>query len=220
MAKYFTKKDLYGALALDPLIGAISAGNAVVLKPSNHALACSSVLANLIPLYMDSKAIQVIEGGPQICEKFLLHKWDKIFFTGCSEKNSWSNVGACSGQACIAVDYLLVEANFAPTVIEMLKKTIKRFYGEKPIESKSIARIVNQRHFERLTGFLKDPLVPVTMQAQKEAPADMQCKDKFLLQSVKVNDGVAGKDINAEMFNKEEGHIVEECKKLLPFLLV
>ncbi|KAF4353091.1 hypothetical protein F8388_016936 [Cannabis sativa] len=54
--------------------------------------------------------------------------------------------------------------------------------------------------------------VIVTMQAQKEAPADMQCKDKFLLQSVKVNDGVAAKDINAEMFNKEAGHIVEECK--------
>ncbi|KAF4394546.1 hypothetical protein F8388_020371, partial [Cannabis sativa] len=53
-----------------------------------------------------------------------------------------------------------------------------------------------------------------------EAPADMQCKDKFLLQSAKVNDGVAAKDINAEMFNKEAGHIVEECKKLLLFLLV
>ncbi|KAF4394666.1 hypothetical protein G4B88_011127 [Cannabis sativa] len=76
---------MYVTLALDQLIGAISAGNAVVLKPSNHALACSSVLANLIPLYMDSKAIQVIEGGPQICEKFLLHKWDKIFFTGSAQ---------------------------------------------------------------------------------------------------------------------------------------
>ncbi|KAK0586336.1 hypothetical protein LWI29_005208 [Acer saccharum] len=52
----------------------------------------------------------------------------------------------------------------------------------------------------------------VTMQAQKEAPSDMQCKDKFLLQSVKVNDGVTAKDITAEMFNKEAGHIVEECK--------
>lgn len=39
----------------------------------------------------------------------------------------------------------------------------------------------------------------VTMQAQKEAPADMQCKDKFLLQSVKVNDGTTAKDITAEM---------------------
>ncbi|KAI4327115.1 hypothetical protein L6164_019615 [Bauhinia variegata] len=54
--------------------------------------------------------------------------------------------------------------------------------------------------------------VIVTMQAQKEAPSDMQCKDKFLLQSVKTNDGAAAKDISAEMFNKEAGHVVEECK--------
>ncbi|KAH8514112.1 hypothetical protein H0E87_007098 [Populus deltoides] len=54
--------------------------------------------------------------------------------------------------------------------------------------------------------------VIVTMQAQKEAPTDMQCKDKFLLQSVKTNDGVSAKDINAEMFSKEAGHHVEECK--------
>ncbi|KAG6606179.1 vesicle-associated protein 1-2-like [Cucurbita pepo subsp. pepo] len=54
--------------------------------------------------------------------------------------------------------------------------------------------------------------VIVTMQAQKEAPADMQCKDKFLLQSVKTFDGATAKDINAEMFNKEAGHVVEECK--------
>lgn len=39
----------------------------------------------------------------------------------------------------------------------------------------------------------------VTMQAQKDAPTDMQCKDKFLLQSVKANDGAIAKDINAEM---------------------
>ncbi|GAU20743.1 hypothetical protein TSUD_231560 [Trifolium subterraneum] len=54
--------------------------------------------------------------------------------------------------------------------------------------------------------------VIVTMQAQKEAPPDMQCKDKFLLQSVRVDDGVDPKDITPEMFNKEAGHVVEECK--------
>ncbi|KAJ6389256.1 hypothetical protein OIU77_027569 [Salix suchowensis] len=54
--------------------------------------------------------------------------------------------------------------------------------------------------------------VIVTMQAQKEAPPDIHCKDKFLLQSVKANDGVTAKDINAEMFSKEAGHLVEECK--------
>ncbi|AES94253.1 VAMP-associated protein [Medicago truncatula] len=50
------------------------------------------------------------------------------------------------------------------------------------------------------------------MQAQKEVPPDMQCKDKFLLQSVRVNDGADAKEITPEMFNKEAGHVVEECK--------
>ncbi|GFZ14220.1 plant VAP homolog 12 [Actinidia rufa] len=54
--------------------------------------------------------------------------------------------------------------------------------------------------------------VIVTMQAQKEAPPDMQCKDKFLLQSVAVSPGATPKDITSEMFNKEAGHVVEECK--------
>ncbi|KAL6280067.1 hypothetical protein ACE6H2_016948 [Prunus campanulata] len=54
--------------------------------------------------------------------------------------------------------------------------------------------------------------VIVTMQAQKEAPPDMQCKDKFLLQSVKTNDGATPKDITPEVFNKEAGNVVEECK--------
>ncbi|GLT78395.1 hypothetical protein SLA2020_499320 [Shorea laevis] len=54
--------------------------------------------------------------------------------------------------------------------------------------------------------------VIVTMQAQKEAPPDMQCKDKFLLQSVKAHDGATMKDITAEMFTKESGNVVDECK--------
>ncbi|MCD9641996.1 Vesicle-associated protein 1-2 [Datura stramonium] len=54
--------------------------------------------------------------------------------------------------------------------------------------------------------------VIVTMQAQKEAPPDMQCKDKFLLQSVVATPGTTTKDITPEMFNKESGNHVEECK--------
>jgi hypothetical protein len=54
--------------------------------------------------------------------------------------------------------------------------------------------------------------VIVTMQAQKEMPADMQCKDKFLLQSAKAPDGATVKDITAEMFNKESGNVIEESK--------
>uniref|UniRef100_A0A803L6M1 MSP domain-containing protein n=1 Tax=Chenopodium quinoa TaxID=63459 RepID=A0A803L6M1_CHEQI len=54
--------------------------------------------------------------------------------------------------------------------------------------------------------------VVVTMQALKEPPSDMQCKDKFLLQSVIANHGTTVKDITPEMFSKEAGHVVEECK--------
>ncbi|KAK2986168.1 hypothetical protein RJ640_008851 [Escallonia rubra] len=54
--------------------------------------------------------------------------------------------------------------------------------------------------------------VIVTMQAQKEAPPDMQCKDKFLLQSAVASPGATTKDITPEMFNKESGNQVEECK--------
>ena len=39
----------------------------------------------------------------------------------------------------------------------------------------------------------------VTMQAQKEAPPDMQCKDKFLIQAVVAPDGATYKDITPEM---------------------
>ncbi|CAI9769366.1 unnamed protein product [Fraxinus pennsylvanica] len=50
------------------------------------------------------------------------------------------------------------------------------------------------------------------MQAQKEAPPELQCKDKFLLQSVVVRPGVTTENIKPDMFNKESGNHVEECK--------
>ncbi|XP_066345423.1 vesicle-associated protein 1-2-like isoform X1 [Miscanthus floridulus] len=54
--------------------------------------------------------------------------------------------------------------------------------------------------------------VIVTMQAQKEAPPDMQCKDKFLVQSVVVAEGTLVKDITGDMFTKESGNVVDEVK--------
>uniref|UniRef100_A0ACD5V354 Uncharacterized protein n=1 Tax=Avena sativa TaxID=4498 RepID=A0ACD5V354_AVESA len=54
--------------------------------------------------------------------------------------------------------------------------------------------------------------VIVTMQAQKEAPQDMQCKDKFLVQSAVVTEGTTVKDITGEMFKKDSGNVVDEVK--------
>ncbi|KAL4565642.1 hypothetical protein LXL04_029745 [Taraxacum kok-saghyz] len=60
--------------------------------------------------------------------------------------------------------------------------------------------------------------VIVTMQAQKDAPPDMQCKDKFLLQSVIASPGATPKDITPEMFTKAAGRTLEECKLRVIYL--
>jgi len=54
--------------------------------------------------------------------------------------------------------------------------------------------------------------VVVTMQAQREAPPDMQCKDKFLVQSIVAPAGITVKDVTGEMFTKESENKMEEVK--------
>ncbi|GFP97910.1 vesicle-associated protein 1-3 [Phtheirospermum japonicum] len=49
--------------------------------------------------------------------------------------------------------------------------------------------------------------VTVTMQAPKESPSDMQCRDKFLVQSVIAPNGATNKD-----FNREDGKVVDEFR--------
>ncbi|KOM41565.1 hypothetical protein LR48_Vigan04g176300 [Vigna angularis] len=69
-------------LALDPVLGAIAAGNAVVLKPSEIAPATSSLLEKLIEKYMDQSIVRVVQGAVDETTALLQQKWDKIFYTG------------------------------------------------------------------------------------------------------------------------------------------
>ncbi len=67
---------------VSPLIGAIAAGNCVVVKPSEISSNVSRMLARWIPQYLDTKAIQVWEGGVPETTALLREKWDHIFYTG------------------------------------------------------------------------------------------------------------------------------------------
>jgi len=69
-------------LLLSPLAGAIAAGNAVVLKPSEVTPHVSSVLAKRIPEYMDPEAIALIEGGVDETTALLEQRFDHILYTG------------------------------------------------------------------------------------------------------------------------------------------
>jgi len=69
-------------LSLDPVVGAIAAGNAVVLKPSEIAPATSSLLAKYVVQYLDASAVRVVEGTVPETTALLEQKWDKILYTG------------------------------------------------------------------------------------------------------------------------------------------
>lgn len=69
-------------LLLMPLIGAVAAGNSVVLKPSELAPTSSALMADLARRYLDPEAIQVVEGGVPETTELLTHRFDHILYTG------------------------------------------------------------------------------------------------------------------------------------------
>ena len=68
--------------AVLPLVGALAAGNCVVLKPSEVAERTSALIAKWIPKYLDTNAVRVVEGGVPETTALLRENWDHIFYTG------------------------------------------------------------------------------------------------------------------------------------------
>jgi aldehyde dehydrogenase (NAD+) len=69
-------------LLLAPLVGALAAGNAVVAKPSELAPATSAAIARLLPAYLDTDAVAVVEGGVPETTALLAERFDHVFYTG------------------------------------------------------------------------------------------------------------------------------------------
>ncbi len=69
-------------LCLSPLVGAISAGNCAVVKPSAYAPATSAALAKLLGDLYPPEYIAVVEGGRAENSALLEQNFDYIFFTG------------------------------------------------------------------------------------------------------------------------------------------
>ncbi|XP_058382216.1 aldehyde dehydrogenase family 3 member B1 [Diceros bicornis minor] len=69
-------------LTLLPLVGALAAGNCVVLKPSEISKSTEKVLAEVLPRYLDQSCFAAVLGGPEETGQLLEHRFDYIFFTG------------------------------------------------------------------------------------------------------------------------------------------
>ncbi|TKY70777.1 Vesicle-associated protein 2-1 [Spatholobus suberectus] len=61
-------------------------------------------------------------------------------------------------------------------------------------------------------------IIRVTLQAQHEYPPDMQCKDKFLLQSTIVNPNTDVDDLPPDTFSKDSGNSIEELKLRVAYI--
>ncbi|KAJ5557140.1 hypothetical protein N7494_001055 [Penicillium frequentans] len=92
-------------LTLGPAIGAIAAGNTVVIKPSENAPHSAVVIQKICEASLDPLCYSVVQGGVSETQALLAERWDKIFFTG------GANVGRIIAKA--AAPYL------TPVVLEL-----------------------------------------------------------------------------------------------------
>ena len=61
-----------------------------------------------------------------------------------------------AGQTCIAPDYLLVHEDVKERLVDDLKKEFTRLHGPNPKQAKHFVRIVNERAFDRLVGYIEN----------------------------------------------------------------
>lgn len=174
-------------LTLGPAVGAIAAGNTVVLKPSEVAPASADLMADLVPRYLDRDAIAVVEGDGAVSQELIAQGFDRVFFTGGTEIGRKVYEGAAphltpvtlelggkspvivaadadidvaakriawiklmnSGQTCVAPDYVLADATIRDDLVAKIGDAVAAFEA-----GQTGKRIVNQRQFDRLTGYL------------------------------------------------------------------
>ncbi|NWR54881.1 AL3A2 dehydrogenase, partial [Bucorvus abyssinicus] len=71
-------------LVMQPLIGAIAAGNAVVVKPAEISKNTAQLVADLLPQYLDPELYPVVTGGVPETTALLAQRFDHILYTGSS----------------------------------------------------------------------------------------------------------------------------------------
>jgi len=72
------------------------------------------------------------------------------------------------GQTCVAPDYLMVDKSVKKQLIEEIKKQITKIHGDDPQKSEAFVRIINPRHFERITQLVDQDKIIVGGQTDKE----------------------------------------------------
>ncbi|MBE9195863.1 aldehyde dehydrogenase family protein [Synechocystis sp. LEGE 06083] len=121
-------------LCLMPLIGAIAAGNGVVVKPSEYTPAISGVIAQLIQSVFPPAWATVVEGDETVSQQLLQEKFDHIFFTG-SPRVGRLIMAAAAGQL---TPVTLELGGKSPCVVDReidVRETVKRIMWGKLVNA-------------------------------------------------------------------------------------
>ena len=179
-------------LLLAPLVPALAAGNTAVLKPSEVTPSVTAAIADLVPRYLDERAVAVVTGAVDETTALLEQRFDHIFYTGngavgrvvmaaaakhltpvtlelggkspaivaadanitvAARRIAWGKF-VNAGQTCVAPDHVLVDESVEREFLDALATAITEFYGDDPSSSPDYARIVNERHYDRLMALL------------------------------------------------------------------
>lgn len=181
-------------LSIEPAVGAIAAGNTVIIKPSAYAPHVSHVIKQMIDESCDERYVAVVEGGRAQNTELLEQRFDYIFFTGSvtvgklvMEKASryltpvtleLGGKSPCivdddqslklaakriafgkflnAGQTCVAPDYLFIKEEYKERFVQYMKDVIQDFFGDDPLHHQQLVKIINQKHFNRLSHLLEN----------------------------------------------------------------
>lgn len=95
------------------------------------------------------------------------------------------------GQTCVAPDYVLCAASVKDALVKAIRREIVRQYGRSPLDRLDYGRIVNRKHFDRLTGLIDPEKVVIGGGAN---PDTLQI-EPTVMDNVTFDDAVMGQEI-------------------------
>jgi len=161
-------------LTLGPVIGAMAAGNTILLKPSEITPACSAALANILNNVFDAGYFRVVEGGISETQALLKQKFDYIFFTGSTRVGKIVYKAAAENLTPVTLEL----GGKCPCIVDQdaaLKVAAKRIAWGKFINAGQVCiapdyLLVHESVKNKLISYIKDYIIQFYGENPQQSP--------------------------------------------------
>lgn len=222
-------------LTFGPLVSAIAAGNAVIIKPSEMTPNSSALMAEIVANVFSEDEVALLEGEVEASTQLLQLPFNHIFFTGSPSVgkivmsaaakhlasvtlelggksptviDNTANIDKAAkrivwgkfmnaGQICVSPDYVLIDESIKERFIKACRKWIEQYFTNTPKTSDSYARIVTQKHFERLQSHLDEAK---SLNAKVDVGGEVEADSKYIAPTIISDVNQEAKLLNEEIF--------------------